>query len=214
MKLKITAVLVLINYIFNPLFCYANSDDFDYGINKTTDVNFNNTIIIEDDSGQPGNLTTYDYVPFLNNSIIVPVKKNLSALMRTFCNMYSGGYDFARTILETYCGNNSNYSLTVTAVNDSLTVDSINGSTIVSIPEGEFSAYINNNDNTDLSCNTYLMGIGSDTTPEEGFNINLTCYDKLPDGQRTNVLFIIGFIMGTITIGATHSCCSCCCKEI
>lgn len=60
------------------------------------------------------------------------------------------------------------------------------------IPEREFSAHISNKDDVELSCETYLMGIGFDTTPEEGFNINLTCYDKLPSsGNRLRGLGLL-----------------------
>ena len=192
---KTILTLLLISFVSKS--CFA-TNDFDYGINKTTDVNFNDTITIEDDSAQPGNFTTFDFVPLFNKSIVVPVKKNLSALIRSFCKMCSGGYDSSTTILETNCGDNSNYSLTVTALNDSLTVDSTNGGAILGIPEGEFSAHINNKDDTELSCNTYLMGIGLDTTPEEGYNINLTCYDKQEDGQKTNMWYWLGPVIGVV----------------
>ncbi len=79
MKLKIViTLLLLISLIFNPLFCYANSDDFDYGINKTIDADFNDTILIEDksSSGQSSKLqTTLDFVSLFNRSIIIPAKK-------------------------------------------------------------------------------------------------------------------------------------------
>ena len=42
------------------------------------------------------------------------------------------------------------------------------------------------------------MGIGSDTTPEEGFNINLTCYDKQPDGKKTNMWYWLGPVIGVV----------------
>ena len=46
------------------------------------------------------------------------------------------------------------------------------------------------------------MGIGSDTTPEEGFNINLTCYDKQPDGKKTNMWYWLGPVIGVIGAAA------------
>ena len=58
--------------------------------------------------------------------------------------------------------------------------------------------HINNNEAVDLSCETYLLGIGSDTTPEEGYNINLTCYDKLPDGKKTNMWTWLGPVVGVV----------------
>lgn len=197
MKLKIIAVLISINFVLTPLFCYANSDDFDCGINKTTDMSFNDTILFEDDSGQPGNLTTFDFVPLFNRSIVVPARKNVSALIRSFCNVCSGGYDLTGAILETYCEDNSNYSLAIKTENEFLAANSVNGSVVVTgIPNGEFSAHINNNGDEDLSCDTYLLGVGADTTPEEGYNINLTCYDKLPDGEKTNMWAWLGPVIG------------------
>lgn len=192
---KVILTLLLISLFSNS--CLA-VDDFDYGINKITDISFNETILIEDKEGQSARHTTFDFVPLFNRSIIVPIKENVSALIRSFCDMCSGGYDLTTTILETYCENNGSYSVTVTAANDSLTADSVNGSTVIGIPEGEFSAYISNNDNTALSCSTYLMGVGSDTTPEEGYNINLTCYDKLPDGKKTNMWYWLGPVIGVV----------------
>lgn len=193
---------LIFSIICNPVYCVA-SDDFDYGINKTSDANFNDTSLVEDDSGQAGKLTTYDFVPLFNRSVIVPVKENVSALIRSFCNMCSGGYDLTKAILETYCGDNSNYSFTIKTENEFLSTDSVNGSTLIlGVPEGEFSAYISNNCNMDLSCNTYLMGVGSDTTPEEGFNISLTCYDKLPDGKKTNMWYWLGPVIGVVGAAA------------
>lgn len=193
---KVFISLLIFSLTCNPISCFA-TDDFDYGIDKTTDVSFSDTILIEDDSGQPGNLTTFDFVPLLKKSIIVPAKKNVSALVRSFCNMCSGGYDLTKAILETYCGGDSSYSFTIKTENEFLATDSVNGSTLIlGIPEGEFSAHINNNDDKELSCNTYLMGVGSDTTPEEGYDINLTCYDKLPDGKKTNMWAWLGPVIG------------------
>ncbi len=192
---KVILTLLLISLFSKS--CLA-IDDFDYGVNKTTDISFNETILIEDEGEQSAQRTTFDFVPLFNRSIIVPIKENVSALIRSFCNMCSGGYDLTTTILETYCENNGSYSITVTAANDSLTADSVNGSAVIGIPEGEFSAYINNNDDTELSCSTYLMGVGSDTTPEEGYNINLTCYDKLPDGKKTNFWYWLGPVIGVV----------------
>ena len=207
MKLKIViTLLLLISLIFNPFFCYANSDDFDYGVSKTIDADFNDTILIEDKSSseQPSKLqTTLDFVSLFNRSIIIPAKKNISALVRSFCNMCSGGYDLTTAVLETYCGDNSSYSFTIKTENEFLSTDSVNGSTLIlGIPEGEFSAYISNNDDSELSCNTYLMGVGSDTTPEEGYNINLTCYDKLPDGKKTNMWYWLGPVVGVLGAAA------------
>lgn len=206
MKWKIIITLLLISLIFDPLCCYANSDDFDYGVNKTIDADFNDTLLIEEEgsSGQTVELqTTLDFVPLFNRSVIVPAKKNISALIRSFCNMCSGGYDLTKAILETYCGDNSNYSFTIKTENEFLMTPSVNGSTLIlGVPEGEFSAYINNNDNEDLYCDTYLMGIGSDTTPEEGFNINLTCYDKQPDGKKTNMWYWLGPVIGVVGAAA------------
>ncbi len=198
--MKKTILTLLLISLFSKS-CLA-IDDFDYGIDKTTAVSFSDTILIEDERGQSAQHTTFDFVPLFNRSIIVPIKENVSALIRSFCNMRSGGYDLTKNILETYCEDNGNYSVTVTAANDFLTTDSVNGSTLIGVPEGEFSAYISNNGDTELSCITYLMGVGSDTTPEEGYDINLTCYDKQPDGKKTNMWYWLGPVIGVIGAAA------------
>lgn len=167
-------------------------DDFNYGINETTDISFNNKSTRYDNT-----TTTIDFVPLFNRSIIVPIKKNISALIRNFCKMCSNTYDMAAVYLASNCGENSNYTMTVSGSNYSLSVLSADGRIgITNIPEGEFSAYIENNDDTDLNCSTSLLGYGLDTTPEEGYDINLTCYDKLPDGKKTNMWTWLGPIVG------------------
>lgn len=181
MKKFFIMTLLIFSVSCSSIVCLA-LDDFEYGINAD-DESFNGTVIYQDEKGELLNVTTYDFVPILSKSIKVPVGKNVSALGREFCSMLSGGYDLTGAILEAYCGDNSNYSLTVTAGKESITAASTNGTVMITgIPEREFSAHISNKDDVELSCETYLMGIGSDTTPEEGFNINLSCYDKLPSG--------------------------------
>ncbi len=198
MKKSLIASLLLFSVTCSSNICFA-SDDFDYGISKEDNVNFNSNVRYEDSSGALLNVTTYDFVPLFNRSMIVPARKNVSALIRSFCNLCSGGYDLAGAALETYCGDNSKYSLAIKAENDFLAADSVNGSVVVTgIPNGEFSVHINNNEAVDLSCETYLLGIGSDTTPEEGYNINLTCYDKLPDGKKTNMWAWLGPVVGVV----------------
>ena len=196
--LIILLTFALINYNFN--FCYA-SDDFDYGINKTTDISFNNVITIYDNTTGTETTTsaTIDFVPLFNKSLIVPIKENVSALIRNFCKMCSNTYDMAAVYLDSYCGANSNYTLTVSGDNYSLSVTPENGTVgIMNIPEGEFSAYIENNDDIDLNCSTSLLGYGLDTTPEEGYDINLTCYDKQEDGQKTNMWYWLGPVIGVV----------------
>ena len=144
MKKSFITSLLIFSIACNSIVCFA-SDDFDYGINETVVESFNNTVRYEDSEGNLLNITTYDFVPLLNKSITVPAKKSVSALIRSFCNMCSGGYDLTKAILATFCDDNSNYSFTITAENESLTTDSKNGNVLISgIPEGEFSAYINN----------------------------------------------------------------------
>lgn len=202
MKKFFIASILIFSITCSSIICVA-SGDFDYGINKTSDTDFNNTVRYEDNNGNLLNTTTYDFVPLFNRSIIVPIKENVSALVRSFCKMCSGGYDLASTVLATFCEDNSTYSVTVTAGNESLTANSKNGGVLISgVPEGEFFAYISNNGDTDLSCNTYLMGVGSDTTPEEGFNISLTCYDKLPNGKKTNMWYWLGPVIGVVGAAA------------
>lgn len=201
-KVIIVSLLIFnFSFNFNSKLSFA-SDDFDYGVNTEENVNHNYTIGVETEiinNETIKNLITYDYVPLLNKTILVPVEKNLSSLVRTFCKMSSGGYDKTTVMLDTYCENEGNYLLTVTTGNESLTTNSTNGSTLIIVmPDGEFSAYIKNNDNKDLLCNTYLKGIGEDTTPEEGFNINLTCYDKQEDGQKTNMWYWLGPVIGVV----------------
>lgn len=177
MKLKL--ITIILATLISSTYCASSC----CAINEANDVSFNETFLIEGDSGQISNLTTFDLVPLLNKFIMVPAGKNVSAFEKTFCKVNSNGYDFTGTLLETYCEANGNYSLTLTSGDRSLTLDSVDGSLLVSdFPNGEFSAHISNKDDVELSCETYLMGIGSDTTPEEGFNINLSCYDKLPNG--------------------------------
>lgn len=192
---KIIVTLLLISFVSKS--CFA-TNNFDYGIDKTTDINFNNTIITEGNSEQPSNFITFDFVPLFNRTVVVPTKKQVSALVRSFCNMCSNGYDLTKLILKTTCGDNSNYSFTIEAGDESLTTDSVNGSVVAGIPDGEFSAQINNNEDVDLSCETYLLGVGLDITPEEGYNINLTCYDKLPDGEKTNIWPWLGPVIGVV----------------
>ena len=195
---KILIILLTFTLTYNSNFCHA-SDDFDYGINKTTDINFNNVITVYDNTTgtETTTSTTIDFVPLFNRSIVVPIKKNVSALIRTFCQMCSKTYDSAAVYLGSYCGDNSNYTLTVSGNNYSLSVTPENGTVgIMDIPEGEFSAYIENNDDTELNCSTSLLGYGLDTTPEEGYHINLTCYDKLPDGKKTNMWTWLGPVVG------------------
>ena len=171
-------------FSFNPFFCYA-SDDFDYGIDEATDVNFNETISVYDNTTaiETTTVTTLDFVPLFDRSVTIPAGKNISALIRDFCKMSSTTYDSAAVYLGSYCGDNSNYTLTVSGNNYSFSATPENGTAgIMDIPEGEFSAYIENNGDTDLTCSTHLLGYGLDTTPEEGYNISLTCYDKLPSG--------------------------------
>lgn len=113
--------------------------------------------------------------------------------------MCSSTYDTATIYLNSYCGDNSNYTLTLSGNNYSSSVLSQDGEVgIINIPEGEFSAYINNNDDKELSCSTVLLGVGLDTTPEEGYNINLTCYDKLEDGTKTNFWYWLGPVIGVV----------------
>lgn len=97
MKKTFITTLLIFSITCSSIVCIA-SDDFDYGINKTVDVNFNSTFRYEDE-GTLLNVTTYDFVPLLNKSIIVPARKNISALVRSFCNMCSGGYDLTKAIL-------------------------------------------------------------------------------------------------------------------
>lgn len=180
--------------------CFA-SGDFDYGINKTTDVNFNKVITVYDNTTEieTTKSTTLDFVPLFKRSVVVPIKENVSALIRTFCKMCSSTYDATALYLDSYCGNNSNYTLTVSGDNYTLSVMPENGTVgIINIPEGEFSAYIKNNDDAELNCSTSLLGYGLDTTPEEGYNINLTCYDKLPDGKKTNMWKWLGPVIGLV----------------
>lgn len=174
MKKFVIISLLIFSITCNSIACFA-SDDFDYGVNKTIDIFFT----YEDDEGNLLNTTAFDFVPLLYKTITVPAKKGISALVKSFCNITSSGYDSTMASLSTFCGEDSNYSLVINAGDESLTTNSINGSVlIVGIPEGEFSAHITNNDAKELSCNTFLLGTGLDTTPEEGFNISLKCYDS------------------------------------
>mgnify|MGYP004662362647 CR=1 FL=1 len=191
------STLIVFSFFGNTLACFAQDDDFDYGLNKTIDLRFNDKFTINDNTKKTS--TTIDFVPLFNRSLIVPVKKNISALIRTFCKMCSSTYDVAAVYLNSYCGDNSNYTFTVSGNNYSISIPSTDGEVgIGNIPEGEFSAYIENNDDTDLTCNTNLLGYGLDTTPEEGYHINLTCYDKLPDGEKTNMWAWLGPVVGVV----------------
>ena len=195
-KSFITSILIFC-ITCHSITCFA-SDDFNYGINETTDISFNNKSTRYDNT-----TTTIDFVPLFNRSIIVPIKKNISALIRNFCKMCSSTYDMAAVYLASNCGENSNYTMTVSGSNYSLSVLAADGRIgITNIPEGEFSAYIENNDDTDLTCNTNLLGYGLDTTPEEGYHINLTCYDKLPDGKKTNMWAWLGPVVGVVGAAA------------
>ncbi len=190
-------LIVLLTFILacNPFSCYA-SDDFDYGIDKKTDISSNTTFTVGDNATES---TTIDFVPLFKRSVIVPIKENVSALIRTFCKMCSSTYDATALYLDSYCGNNSNYTLTVSGDNYTLSVMPENGTVgIINIPEGEFSAYIENNDDTELNCSTSLLGYGLDTTPEEGYNINLTCYDKLSDGKKTNMWYWLAPVISVV----------------
>ena len=183
----------------NSNFCFA-SDDFDYGIEKT-EVNFSDNFTINDNTTGivETKSTVADFVPLFKRSVIVPIKENVSALIRACCEMRSKSYDSTAVYLGSYCGNNSNYTITVSGNNYSLSVLSEDGEVgIGNIPEGEFSAYIENNDDTELNCSTSLLGYGLDTTTEEGYNINLTCYDKLPDGKKTNMWAWLGPVVGVV----------------
>ena len=198
-KFFITGLLIF-SVICNSIICFA-SGDFDYGINKTTDISFNDVITIYDNTTgtETTTSTTIDFVPLFNKSLIVPIKQNVSALIRNFCKMCANTYDMAAVYLDSYCGANSNYTLTVLGSNYSLSVAPENGTIgIMNIPEGEFSAYIENNDDIDLNCSTSLLGYGLDTTPEEGYDINLTCYDKQEDGKKTNMWYWLGPVIGVV----------------
>ncbi len=190
---KILIILLMFILSTNFLTCYASSeDDFDYGIGTTDDFSFNETatIITTDSESKTSEriFTTVDFVPVFNRTIIVPIKKSVSALIKTFCNFWSGGYDSSALYLNTNCEVGSNYNLTLIKGDDSLSATSELGEVnIFNITQGEFSAYISNNDDHDLSCNTFLFGYGSDTTPEEGFNISLKCYDKDENSGKTNM---------------------------
>ena len=192
--------LLIFSICCNSIICFASSE-FDYGIDKTTDVNFNDVITINDNTTgiNKKTSTTIDFVPLFKRSVIVPIKENISALIRNFCKMCSDTYDSAAVYLDSYCGDNISYTLTLSGNNYSLAVPSTDGEVgIYNIPEGEFSAYIENNDVTELNCSTSLLGYGLDTTPEEGYNINLTCYDKLPDGKKTNMWYWLGPVIGVV----------------
>jgi len=174
------------------------SKEFDYGVDKDK-LSFNGTIEDEDDEGTLLNITTYDVVPFFNRTLQVAVNESASALIRSFCRMTSGGYDASITILRTYCGDESNYSVTVMAGNQSLTTNSDNGTIwITRIPEGEFSAIIKNEGSEEILCDTFLLGVGSDLNPEEGFNINISCYDKDEEGKEINMWWWLGPVVAVV----------------
>lgn len=178
MKKFVIISLLIFSITCNSIACFA-SDDFDYGVNKTADAFSDFIVTYEDDDGNLLNTTTFDFVPLLNKTITVPAKKGISALVKSFCDITSSGYDFTMAFLSTFCGEDSNYSFVINAGDESLTTNSINGSVLIGgIPEGEFSAHITNNNAKELSCNTFLLGTGLDTTPEKGFDMNLTCYDS------------------------------------
>lgn len=184
MKKILILNLLMFSFFCNTCPCFA-SDNFDYGINKTTDVSFDDNFTINDDTAETNKktFTTIDFVPLFNRAVEVPAKKNASILFRHFCEMCSKTYDTAAVYLNSYCGDRSDYTLTLSGNDYSLSVASTGGEvSIANIPEGEFSAYIYNDGDKGLSCTTTLLGYGLDTTPEEGYNISLTCYDKLPSG--------------------------------
>lgn len=159
---KIFILLLAVTFFHSSFFCYA-SDSFDYGLNEATDVNYIDNFTMTDNTTGISNTisTTVDFVPLFNRSVIIPIRKNISALERGFCKMNSKTYDTAGVYLGSYCGEKSNYTLTLSGKNYSLSVLSEDGEVgIGSIPEGEFSVHIHNNEDRDLSCNTYLMGKG------------------------------------------------------
>lgn len=181
---KIFIILLMFILSTNFLTCYASSEgDFDYGVDPADKSGFNETATIITHDNEKGTnktiSTTIDFVPLFNRTIIVPIKGEISGLIRTICKFWTGGYDSSALYLNTNCENNSNYNLTLVTDNDSLSATSEMGNVnILNIPQGEFSAYIDNNDDHELSCNMFLFGYGLDTTPEEGFNISLKCYDS------------------------------------
>ena len=77
----------------NSNFCFA-SDDFDYGIEKT-EVNFSDNFTINDNTTGivETKSTVADFVPLFKRSVIVPIKENVSALIRACCEMRSKSYD-------------------------------------------------------------------------------------------------------------------------
>lgn len=184
----------------NFLMCYASSkDDFDYGVGMADNCGFNETATISITNSKARSseilFTTIDYVPVFNRTILVPAKKNVSALIKAFCNFWSGEYDSSALYLNTICEKDSDYNLTLVEGNNSLSAKSELGEVnIFNIPPGEISAYISNNNDHELSCNTFLFGYGLDTTPEEGFNISLKCYDKNENNGKTNMWWWLGIL--------------------
>lgn len=74
MKKILISNLIIFSFLCNALVCFA-SDDFDYGVNKTTDVSFNDVFTINDYANKTTISTTIDFVPLFNRSLIVPIKK-------------------------------------------------------------------------------------------------------------------------------------------
>ena len=202
---KFLIILLTIVLSCNFLVCFG-SDDFDYGIDKSIDKSVSDVISIHDNTTGIVKTTsqTIDFVPVFNRTVAVPNGQNASALIRSFCDLKSDGYNSSALLLDSYCGNTSNYTLTVSGDKYSLSVMSDEGEVaIVNIPPGEFSAHIkSNNDDDELNCSTRMLAYGLASIPEEGFNINLTCYDKDETGKKTNMWYWLGPVIAVIGAGA------------
>lgn len=195
--------ITLLAFIFsaNIFTCHASSD-FDYGVDKSTSFNDAATFVTDEKETIH---TTIDYVPLFNRTLSVPVGQNTSALIRTFCDFESSStYDASAVLLNLYCGDKSNFTLTVSGDGYSVSGVSEDGEVAVyNIPQGEFSAYVKNDDSSDLSCETFLIGYGLDGSPEEGYNLDLECYDKDSSGGKTNIWHWLGPVIGVTGAGAT-----------
>ncbi len=187
--------ITLLTFVFSAnLFTCSASNVFDYGVDKTASFNDAATFVTDEKETIH---TTIDYVPLFNRTLSVPVGQNTSALIRTFCDFESSTYDASAVLLNLYCGDKSNFTLTVSGDGYSVSGVSEDGEVAVyNIPQGEFSAYVKNDDVSDLSCETFLIGYGLDGSPEEGYNLDLECYDKDSSGGKTNIWHWLGPTIG------------------
>lgn len=186
------SILLMLSVICNPIFCFADSSsDFNIDENFTENVVVDNTTI------------TLDFVPLLKVAgIKVPVDKKVSALGKSSCTLLSNAYEAVIASIDVDCGKGSDFSLKIKTKDTKGKSYAKDGKvTLTGIPEGEFTATIRNLGESDISCDTTLLGIGADATPEPGFDIGLSCAIDSASNIRFNVgAALIGLLVSCLAI--------------